>query len=585
MISAAFLDELRARTSLSALIGRSIKVTKAGREFKACCPFHGEKTPSFTINDDKGFWHCFGCSAHGDAIRWLTDHEGLPFLDAVAQLAESAGMEVPTASPAAAARAAKIEGLRPALEAAQEYFFTSIVANRAVRYYLEDRGISKELADAFGIGFAPANAGYLTTIGIDVDTAVAAGLAWRDADTGRSGARFLNRVMVPVHDARGRIVSFGGRDFALSPPGKSEPARRTAKYKNGSDTELFDKGRTLFNLHRALPAARAKPGQTGRLIVVEGYFDVIGLAAVDIAEAVAPMGTALTEHQMAMLWRVHVSPILFFDGDKAGRAAAARACEMALPFVGPAGTLRVALCPSGEDPDDLRRRGGREAVEGVLALATSLSDYLFDVVLRDASSSGSAPPQDERGGKTCPRPPEAVSAIWHRLEELAATIRDEETRSQYLAVWRARFEREVSHATVAVPHLSLDVYTRSDDGEYVFPETEGDSEKRFLMIVRRKLQLRQQRREIGQVDRDLTSMAKSIGFDAKALTAICVALETDPSAREEREAILALYRRVAGIKGPMTDAMMPPPLPIGVTTRRVLPAKGAAQKLAWIDAA
>lgn len=579
-ISTAFLDTLRERTSLSALIGQSIKISKAGREYKACCPFHGEKTPSFTINDEKGFWHCFGCHAHGDAIRWMTDYKSLPFPEAVRALADAAGLEVPAASPAAAARAAKIEGLRPALDAAQDYFSRQIIANRMVEYYLADRGITRDVADRFGIGFAPAQSGYLKHLGIDAETAIAAGLAWQDPDNKtRFGERFWNRIMVPVHDARGRLVSFGGRDFALpSRPGAPEPRKSGAKYKNGSETALFDKSRTLYNLHRALPAARAKPGDTGRLIVVEGYFDVISLSAVGIDAVVAPMGTALTVHQLQMLWRVHVSPILMFDGDKAGQQAAMRACETALPYVGPAGTLRVAICPPGKDPDDLAREGGADRVEGVLAMASSLSDFIFAAVVKEARKASGGASGDAFT-------PEAVSAIWHRLEDLTQGIQDAETKAQYLGAWRARFEREVSHVTVAVPHLAIDVYTRSDDGSYVFPESEEDGERRLIAVVRRKLELRAQRREISQVDRDLTSMAKSIGLHPNSLTAMCMALETDPETREENEAILALYRRVLGIKGPMSEALLPPSLPAGVSARRIQPAKSSAQALAWLDAA
>jgi DNA primase len=578
-ISTAFLDTLRERTSLSALIGQSIKINKAGREYKACCPFHGEKTPSFTINDEKGFWHCFGCAAHGDAIRWMTDYKSLPFPEAVRALADAAGLEVPAASAAAAARAAKIDGLRPALDAAQDYFSRQIIANRTVGFYLNDRGISREVADRFGIGFAPQQSGYLKHLGIDAETAVASGLAWQDAEnTARSGERFLNRIMVPVHDARGRLISFGGREFALAArPGAPEPRASGAKYKNGAATVLFDKSRTLFNMHRALPAARAKPGSTGRLIIVEGYFDVISMAAVGIDAVVAPMGTALTVHQLQLCWRVHVSPILMFDGDKAGLQAAMRACEMALPMVGPAGTLRVAICPPGKDPDDLAREGGAERVEGVLAQTTALSDFVFSAVVQEARKAAGA-------ASGAAISPEAVSAIWHRLEEMAQSIQDAETKAQYLGAWRARFEREVSHVAVAVPHLAIDVYARSDDGSYVFPESEEEGERRLISVVRRKLELRAQRREISQVDRDLMSLAKSIGLSPKALTAMCVALETDPETREEHEAILALYRRVLGIKGPMSEAMMPPPLPTGVSARRIQPAKSSAQALAWLDA-
>ena len=213
-ITPQFLDEIRARVTLSAVIGRSIKIEKAGREYKACCPFHGEKTPSFTINDDKGFYHCFGCSAHGDVIRWITDHQGLGFIDAVKELAAEAGLEMPTASPQAAAKAKRIESIRPALSACATYFSDSMIANRAVGYYLQDRGISPDMIAHFGLGYAPKGRDYCRHLGISADVASAAGLAWQN--DGRTGLRFTDRIMVPVHDARGQIVSFGGRIFDLN---------------------------------------------------------------------------------------------------------------------------------------------------------------------------------------------------------------------------------------------------------------------------------------------------------------------------------------------------------------------------------
>lgn len=551
-ISTAFLDTLRERTTLSALIGQSIKISKAGREYKACCPFHGEKTPSFTINDEKGFWHCFGCSAHGDAIRWMTDYKSLPFPEAVRALADAAGLEVPAASPVAAARAAKIEGLRRVLDAAQDYFSRQIIANRTVGYYLHDRGISREVADRFGIGFAPQQSGYLKHLCIDVETAVASGLAWQDPDNNaRSGERFLNRIILPVHDARGRLISFGGREFALTrQPGAPEPRKSGAKYKNGAATALFDKSRTLFNMHRALPAARAKPGSTGRLIIVEGYFDVISLSAVGIDPVVAPMGTALTVHQLQLCWRVHVSPILMFDGDKAGLQAAMRACEMALPMVGPAGTLRVAICPAGKDPDDLAREGGADRVEGVLAQTTALSDFVFSAVVQEARKAAG-------GAQGHAFTPEAVSAIWHRLEEMAHSIEDAETKAQYLGAWRARFEREVSHVAPVAKDMPLHSLTKATDGKYYWPEPENDSERRLIMVMSKLLTLRAERQAISDDIKDLLSLAKGIGFETKVLNAAAAMIEQDAATREGYEAMLVVYRRVLGIRGPLEEAMMP----------------------------
>lgn len=378
----AFLDEIRLRTSLSGLIGRSIKLLKSGREFKALCPFHNEKTPSFTINEDKGFFHCFSCGAHGDAIRWLTDYSGLNFIEAVGDLASEAGMEMPARSPEAAARAAAIDALRPAVAAAADFYYQQLRQYEnvgALNYLVNERGFSLDLLEQFGIGFAPSAMDNLKPLGLSLRVAVESGLAWRDEGTGKHGARFRSRIMIPVHDARGRVIAFGGRDFGNV---------SDAKYINSPDSPIFDKGRVLFNLHRAAPLARASvrngTGSAGRLLLVEGYFDVMALASVGIGEAVAPMGTALTPAQLEAAWRVHPCPTLLFDGDKAGRKAAQRACETALPFIGPGKSLRVAMLPEGKDPDDVIRAAGREcgaqAIEGVLALAKPLDVFLFDAI-------------------------------------------------------------------------------------------------------------------------------------------------------------------------------------------------------------
>lgn len=563
-----FLDEVRARTTLSALIGRSIKIEKAGREYKACCPFHGEKTPSFTINDDKGFYHCFGCGAHGDAIRWMTDHQGLGFVDAVKELSAAAGLEMPSASPAAAARAARIEGIRPALTACADYFRNQIFANRAVGYYLQDRGIGQDMIDLFTLGYAPKGKDYCRYLSIPLASAVAAGLAW-EAE-GKSGLRFTDRIMVPVHDARGQIISFGGRALEVEFAG-----RKIAKYKNGSDTELFDKSRVLFNLHRALPHARPKAGSTGRLIVVEGYMDVIALTSAGIPEAVAPMGTALTAQQLDMLWRVHSSPILMFDGDSAGRKAALRACETALPSVGPGKSLRVALCPSRQDPDDVvRKGGGKREINALCDEAKPMADYLFEQVAASVKA---------------PRSPEDISTIWYTLETMAGHIADDETRSQYLAAWRARFEREVSVAARVVPDLALMTYRRADDGDYEFPDSEDEAERRLIYIVQNLLKLRESERvavaPIREAKKTVKAMAKTIGLDGGTLDQVCKMIEMDPEIREEKEALLALYRRVLGIHGPMLEAMLPQGLPLGVQPRSkvIKAAPRAVQALAWHD--
>lgn len=383
-----WMDELRNRISLSGVIGRSIRVTKAGREFKACCPFHNEKSPSFTINDEKGFYHCFGCGAHGDVIRWMTDHQGLPFMEAIKELALQAGMEVPAPDPRAAKVAEQQKSLHDVMAAAQAFFVNCLAEERGAeaRRYLASRGFPPNVVREFGFGFAP-----------DSRTALKEALsAFPDAMLIEAGLRivvdgkepydrFRGRLMLPILDPRGRVIAFGGR--ILSAEKTDAP-----KYLNSPDTPLFDKGRTVYNLHRAAPASRAN----GRVVVVEGYMDVVALAAAGIGEAVAPLGTALTEHQIERLWRLVETPTLCFDGDAAGQRAAMRAITRALPMLRPGHSLRITTLPKGMDPDDVVKRDGPRAMEALLDDARSLVDVLWQVE-RDALPL--ATPEDKAGLK------------------------------------------------------------------------------------------------------------------------------------------------------------------------------------------
>ncbi len=370
MLTPQWLDQLRSRVTLSALIGRTVRLTKAGNEFKACCPFHNEKTPSFHVNDAKGFYHCFGCSAHGDAIRWMTDHQGLAFIDAVKELAAEAGMDVPAPDPHQARAAEKRDSLHDVMAAAQEWFVSQLAApeGEAARAYLATRGFDAHTVQRFGFGFAPegrqALKGALSRFPEAMLIEAGLRIVVDDKDP---YDRFRGRLMLPIEDTRGRVIAFGGRILVK---GKTD----APKYLNSPDTPLFDKGRTLYNLHRAAPAAR----QSGRMIVVEGYMDVIALAAAGIAECVAPLGTALTEPQIEMLWRHVETPILCFDGDAAGQRAAMRAVTRALPLLRPAHSLRIVRLPEGLDPDDLLKAKGRPAMEAMLEDARPLVDVLWE---------------------------------------------------------------------------------------------------------------------------------------------------------------------------------------------------------------
>jgi DNA primase len=412
-LTPAFLDELRARTLLSALVGKSVKLAKAGREFKGCCPFHNEKTPSFYVNDDKGFYHCFGCSAHGDAIRWMTEQQGLPFIDAVKELVQAAGMEMPAQDRQSMERAERAKGHHEAMADAAAFFIEQLngIAGAEARAVLDRRGVTPETARTFGLGYSPDTRGRLRealkTYGdpMLIESGMLISVEGKDPYD-----RFRGRLMIPIRDPRGRVIAFGGRVI-----GDGEP-----KYLNSPDTPLFDKGRTLYNLDRAAPASR----KSGRVIVVEGYMDVIALAQAGFGEAVAPLGTALTEHQLERLWRLVDVPILCFDGDSAGQKAAIRAALRALPGLAPGRSLSFVTMPDGQDPDDLVRARGPAAFEALLTKPEPLVDRLW-------AHEHAAEPLDT---------PEQRAGLKRRLSDHAQAIADPNVRHEYLAEFRRRVD-------------------------------------------------------------------------------------------------------------------------------------------------
>ena len=412
----SFLEDLRQRLPLSDIIGRRLRLVRAGREHKGLCPFHREKTPSFTVNDDKGFFHCFGCGAHGDVIGFVMRHDRLDFMEAVAMLAGQAGLQIPRASPEDRAAARRQQSLYEVVEAACRYFESALRSpgGRPALDYLRGRGLDEPALDRFRLGFAPADGRTLlqrlAADGASEDALVDAGLA-RRPDDGRSVyAFFRDRIIFPVADRQGRVVAFGGRLLDGAGP----------KYLNSPDGPLFRKGELLYGLSRARVAAG--DGQT--VVVVEGYMDVIALVRSGFEGAVAPLGTALTEAQIGQLWRLTGVPVLCFDGDEAGRRAAWRAVERVVPLLRPDHSVRIALMPAGDDPDSLIAGGGAPAMRRVLEAARPLADVLWEWQLEAHR----------------PTTPEGRAGLQRTLEELAERIADPAVRQFYRQDVRARLD-------------------------------------------------------------------------------------------------------------------------------------------------
>ena len=365
-----FLDELRARLPVSEVVGRRVRLKKAGREWKGLSPFNKERTPSFTVNDQKGFFHDFSSGKHGDIFGFVMETEGVTFPEAVERLASMAGVPMPVATQEAEAEQRHRRSLHDVIELAAKFFEMTLAARPGAkaRGYLADRGLEPATQLKFRLGYAPpdrfALKEYLGGQGVSVELMVEAGLLVAGDDIPVPYDRFRDRVMFPISDLRGRIVAFGGR--ALDKDAQ-------AKYLNSPETPLFHKGGLLYNA----ASARAAANDGAQLIAVEGYIDVIAMVTAGFSATVAPLGTALTDDQLGLLWRMADEPILCFDGDAAGRRAAYRAVDLALPLLRPGKSLLFAMLPDGQDPDDLVRAGGRGAMSDVLASARPLADVLW----------------------------------------------------------------------------------------------------------------------------------------------------------------------------------------------------------------
>ncbi len=417
-LPSGFLDELRSRVSLAQVVGRKVSFdarrSNPGKgDYWAPCPFHQEKTASFHLDDRKGFYYCFGCHAKGDALSFVRETENVGFMEAVGILAREAGMTMPAQSPEAQAKSDRRDQLFDVMEQAVQFFRLQLNtgAGSLARKTISDRGLSPETVERFELGFAPdsrtALFAHLNGKGISPQAIIEAGLAIAPDSTGTPYDRFRGRLMFPIRDSQGRCIAFGGR--ALNPGAR-------AKYLNSPETPLFDKGRTLFNFGPAREAA----GKSGTLIVTEGYMDVIALTQAGFAHSVAPLGTAITETQIALMWRIAPEPIIALDGDTAGQRAAMRLIDLALPMLEAGKSLRFCLLPDGMDPDDLVRTEGPAAMSTLLSGARPLIDMLW---------------QRETEGQVFDSP-ERRAALDQRLKAALAMIRDGAVRTHYKAALR-----------------------------------------------------------------------------------------------------------------------------------------------------
>ncbi|NIZ00035.1 DNA primase [Thalassospira lucentensis] len=412
----SFLDDLRARVDLAEVVGSSVKLIKRGREYSGLCPFHSEKSPSFTVNDQKGFYHCFGCGAHGDVISFVMNTRGLTFVEAVEVLANQAGMEVPKQSREAQEREQKAKTLYEVMETACVFFerMLRMPEGKEGLDYFHQRGLDDKTIADFRLGFAPDNRGALKAAlkreDIDEKLMIEAGLLIEPEDSGRQTYdRFRGRVMFPILDRRGRVVAFGGRVMGDGKP----------KYLNSPDTPLFHKGRLLYGL----PQAREAAQHDAPIIVTEGYMDVIALHRAGYRGAVAPLGTAVTEEQIGELWKMTNEPVMCLDGDAAGKRAAVRAAERALPILRPGKSLVFSILPEGEDPDTMMSApDGFTTFQKIIDNAVPLAELVWRM---------------EMSGRKIDTP-ERRAALEADLTQRISVIADEAVKSQYRSMYNDR---------------------------------------------------------------------------------------------------------------------------------------------------
>lgn len=420
-IPPAFLDEIRTRLDLSDVVGARVKLQRKGREWTACCPFHNEKTPSFYVNNEKGFYHCFGCGAHGDHIGFVMNHDGQTFIEAVETLAGQAGLDMPKADPDAARKAERAKGLKEAMVAAVKAYQEALNQpdGAVARAYIDKRGLTPETVERFALGYSPDARDWLfkklIAQGFSAQVLIDAALAKAPEDGRPPFDMFRGRLMFPIWDRQGNPVAFGGRIL-----GEGEP-----KYLNSPDTAIFHKGQLLYGHHLARKSAHDR----GEILVVEGYMDAIALGQAGVENAVAPLGTALTEDHLRLLWKMVPSPIVCLDGDAAGQRAARRTAERALPLLRAGKSVKFATLPEGQDPDDLLKHGGLRALQTVLSQSETLPAAIWrwerQAMLRNDA--------------------EQRAALWSRISAGLKSVEDSSLNTALEADMIGRFEASFGH--------------------------------------------------------------------------------------------------------------------------------------------
>ena len=435
-----FIEELRAKVSIVDVVGAKVKLIRKGREYQACCPFHNEKTPSFTVNEAKGFYHCFGCGAHGDIVKFEMEANGLPFLDALKKLADRAGVPMPQLSHENREKAEERKSQYEIMEMAVKFFEKNLrlTGGRAALDYLYNRGFNDDIIAKFRLGYAPNNNGlkaWLAGKGVSEHDMIELGLAsLSEKSNGRVFDFFRDRVIIPIFDKANRPIAFGGRVMDGSQP----------KYLNSPETPIFNKRHVLYNLNNA----RDKAYEARKIIVCEGYMDVIALSKYGFEYAVAPLGTALTEDQIAEAWKICPVPTLCFDGDGAGIKAAIRSVDRALPILRAGYSLQYVFLPDKQDPDEFLKDKGHDAFEAYLQETTPLVDLLWKKNTENVPMST----------------PEQKALIEKNIMEEVAKIGDEQVRGYYNNEMRQRVYNELGRGSWKQSYARRGAYNGSDGG-------------------------------------------------------------------------------------------------------------------------